>query len=122
MYERFARYAASVGEFGDVGSERGIDVSWLDGLISTGADPRSDDISVAAVLQASEQFLQGIRLDVGVFSRQASLAGFRREERTKGIGNRRGATGSDLRNVVVAQRGVDRVVEEAHEKSRVRST
>jgi hypothetical protein len=27
-----------------------------------------------------------------------------------------------LRNVVVAQRGVDRVVEEAHEKSRVRST
>jgi len=111
-----------VGEFGDVGSERGVDVSRLDGLISTGADPRSDDISVAAVLQTSEQFLQGIGLDVGVFSRQASLAGFRREERTKGIGNRRGATGSDLRNVVVAQRGVDRVVEEAHEKSRVRST
>jgi len=111
-----------VGEFGDVGSERGVDVSRLDGLISTGADPRSDDISVAAVLQTSEQFLQGIGLDVGVFSRQASLAGFRREERTKGIGNRGGATGSDLRNVVVAQRGVDRVVEEAHEKSRVRST
>jgi len=54
-----------VGEFGDVGSERGVDVSRSMGSISTGVDPRSDDISVAAVLQTSEQFLQGIGLDVG---------------------------------------------------------
>ena len=82
-------------------------MSRIDELILAGADPGADDISKAAMLKTIEEFLYSVGFSVGVFSRKARLMCFWREERSENIGKGRGATSSDLRNVVLAQCSVD---------------
>jgi hypothetical protein len=83
-------------------------------LICSSTDPRANDVRVAALLKASEQLLERIRLNMGLIGWCSGLSIPWCKQCAKRVGQAGASCAPNLRDILVAERGVDRIIQKAH--------
>src|SRR5262245_58651430 len=103
LQEYLAGQAAVARQVGQVRAQRGVNLLRLNGFIYTVVNPGTNDLAVACVFQAGDEFLEGVRFDVSVVGRKTGLHRFWSKKRSKSVTQQRRSCQPNLGNVVLTQ-------------------